>query len=157
MLAFWQVRLATVMKWMSIKGLSENDFRRLTGVKRNTFDKMLECLQESEKQRKSHGGRHKKISLEEMLLMTLEYLREYRTYFHIATSYNISESYAYKIIRWVENTLIKEPLFHLPGRKTLVKSDVEYQVVLVDASESPIQRPKKNNAATIQERRKDIL
>lgn len=109
------------MKWMSIKGLSENDFRRLTVVKRNTFDKMLECLQESEKQRKFHGGRHKKISLEEMLLMTLEYLREYRTYFHIATSYDVSESYAYKIIRCVESTLIKEALLHLPGRKSLVQ------------------------------------
>ena len=101
---------------MYIKGLSENDFRRLTGVKRNTFDNMLKCLQESEKQRKARGGRHKKISIEEMLLMTLEYLREYRTYFHLATSYDVSESYAYKIIRWVEKTLIKEPLFHLPGR-----------------------------------------
>ena len=145
------------MKWMSIKALNENDFRRLTGVKRGTFDKMLEFLQDAEKNRKSRGGRSKKISIEDMLLMTLEYLREYRTYFHIGTSYNVSESYAYKIIRWVENTLIKNPIFHLPGRKSLVKSDVEYQVVLVDASETPIQRPKKNNGITIQERRKDIL
>jgi hypothetical protein len=33
-----------------------------------------------------------KVSLENRLLMTLEYLREYRTYFHISRSYGLSES-----------------------------------------------------------------
>jgi hypothetical protein len=31
----------------------------------------------------------------------------------------------------------------LPGKKTLLKSDVEFEVVLIDAAESPIERPKK--------------
>jgi hypothetical protein len=44
--------------------------------------------------------------LEETLLMTLEYLREYRTYFHISQSYGLSEGYTYKLIKWVEDTLI---------------------------------------------------
>ncbi|HAT3882275.1 TPA: hypothetical protein JBA38_08915 [Legionella pneumophila] len=30
--------------------------------------------------------------MEERLLMTLEYLREYRTYFHISCGYGLSES-----------------------------------------------------------------
>ena len=77
--------------------------------------------------------------------MALEYIREYRTYFHIATNYGISESVAYKIIRWIENTLIKHPDFALPGRKALLKNDMEYEVVLVDASETPIERPKKKS------------
>jgi hypothetical protein len=77
--------------------------------------------------------------------MALEYIREYRTYFHIATNYGISESVAYKIIRWIEDTLIKHPDFALPGRKALLKSDMEYEVVLVDASETPIERPKKKS------------
>lgn len=87
--------------------------------------------------------------------MSLEYLREYRTYFHISKSYDISEGYAYKLIRWVEDTLIQSKLFSLPGRKALLKSEMKYEVVLVDASESPIQRPKKNNDISIRERRKD--
>ncbi|KJV97210.1 DDE superendonuclease family protein [Orientia tsutsugamushi str. UT76] len=33
-----------------------------------------------------------KLNLEEQLLMDLEYLREYRTYFHIGQNYGISES-----------------------------------------------------------------
>jgi len=77
--------------------------------------------------------------------MSLEYIREYRTYFHIATSYGISESVAYKIVRWVEDTLIKDPVFALPGRKALLKSDMEYEVLLIDASETPIERPKKKS------------
>ena len=68
----------------------------------------------------------------------------------------MSESYAYKLIRWVEDTLIKTDEFHLPGRKALLKSDVHYEIVLVDASESPIERPKKNRKSTTRVRKKDI-
>ena len=78
-----------------------------------------------------------------MLLMSLEYIREYRTYFHIGQSYGVSESTAYKTIRWVEDTLIKHPDFALPGGKKLLKNQREYQVVLIDTSQTPIERPKK--------------
>lgn len=66
--------------------------------------------------------------------MALEYLREYRTYFHIGQSYDISESSAYKAIRWIEDTLIKHPDVALPGKKVLVKSDIKYELVLSVAS-----------------------
>ncbi len=86
--------------------------------------------------------------------MALEYLREYRTYFHISRSYGISESACYRNIRWIEDTLIKDGTFSLPGRKALLKSDVEYEVVLIDATESPIERPKKNKSTSIPEKEK---
>ena len=107
---------------------------------------MLEILREADAKKKAKGGRKSKLSIEDQLLMALEYIREYRTYFHIATNYGISESVAYKIIRWVEDTLIKHPAFALPGRKVLLRSDIEYEVVLIDASESPIERPKKKGS-----------
>ena len=75
--------------------------------------------------------------------MALEYIREYRTYFHVSQSYGISESSCYKGIKWIEDTLIKHPDFALPARKVLLKSDMEYDVVLIDATETPIERPKK--------------
>jgi hypothetical protein len=75
--------------------------------------------------------------------MALEYIREYRTYFHVSKSYGVSESRAYDTIKWIEDTLIKHPEFALPGRKALLKSDIEYEVVLIDATERPIQGPKK--------------
>ena len=133
------------MKFETVKGLDEEKFRRLTGVKRTTFDKMVWILDQSIKSRATNKGRKKKLSIENMLLMTLEYIREYRTYFHISQSYSISESNAYKTVKWVEDTLIKHPDFALPGRKALLKSDMEYEVVLIDASETPIERPKKKS------------
>ena len=122
------------MRYNQIKELAGEKFRRLTGVKQATFDKMREILRQADKSKKAKGGRKNKLCLEDQLLVTLEYIREYRTYFHIGKSYGISESAAYKTIKWVEDTLIKHPDFALPGRKELLKSDVEYEVVLVDAT-----------------------
>jgi Helix-turn-helix of DDE superfamily endonuclease len=131
------------MKYEQIRNLLDEQFRRLTGIKRQTFEKMLKILEDDDKNKKIKGGRKNKLSLENQLLMALEYIREYRTYFHIAKSYGVSESTAYKTVRWVEGTLIKHPDFALPGRKALLKSNMEYEIVLVDASETPIERPKK--------------
>ncbi len=90
-----------------------------------------------------HRGRAPKLSIEDLLLATLEYLWEYRTYAHIVASYGIAESNIYRGIKWVENTLIQDITFSLPGRKAPLKSDMDYEVILVDAPESPIERPPK--------------
>lgn len=144
------------MKYKNLKKLSDEQFRRITGIKRKTFDLMILHLKEAEKKKKSKGGRSNKLSMENRLLMTLEYLREYRTYAHIAASYGISESNVYKNIKWIEDVLIKCDEFKLPGKKALLKSDYEFEVVLIDASESPIERPKKNNVNFTPERKSAI-
>jgi hypothetical protein len=144
------------MKYSRIQNMNDEGFRRLTGVKRKTFNRMIEILKEADAQKKKRGGRKNKLSIEDQLLLALEYLREYRTYFHIGQSYGISESAAYKASRWVENTLIKHPDFALPGRKALEKSDMQYEIILIDAAETPIERPKKNNGSSIQARKNDI-
>jgi hypothetical protein len=113
------------MKFETAKDLDDEKFRRLSGVKRPTFDKMVGILDQSIKTRKATSGRKRKLSLENSLLMTLEYIREYRTYFHVSQSYGVSESNTYKTVRWVEETLIKHPDFALPGRKALLKNDME--------------------------------
>lgn len=133
-------------KFEQIKNLSNQQFRRLTGVKRSTFDKMIEILDASEKMQKYRGGRPNTLSMGNRLLMALEYIREYRTFFHSGQSYGISESAAQRNIKWIENVLIKSKEFSLPGKKALLKSDNEFEVVLIDATETPIERPKKNNA-----------
>jgi transposase len=131
------------MKYEQIKELEEEKFRRLTGVKKGTFYKMVGILKEEEIKKKARGGRKNKLSMEDRLLMALEYIREYRTYFHVSQSYGVSESTAYDTIKWIEDTLIKHPDFALPGKKALLKSDMEYSGVLIDATETPIERPKK--------------
>ena len=133
--------------------LGEEQFRRLTGVEQPTFRKMLCILRREHRRKKAKGGSANALSVRKMLLMTLEYLREYRTYFHIAVAYRVSESTAYRVVRWTEDTLIKDGTFSLPGRKELLKSDADIEVVLVDVAETPVQRPKKNNADTTQARR----
>jgi hypothetical protein len=145
------------MKFGNLQKMSDAHFRRVTGVKRATFSKMHKVVEEAEKLKKSKGGRPNKLPIADRILMTLEYLREYRTYAHIGASYGLSESNTFEAIRWIENTLIKSKEFRLPGKKNLLKSDVEYEVILIDATESPIERPKKNSANFIPEKRKDIL
>jgi len=144
------------MKIKHLKKISDEQFRRVVGVKRETFNVMLNALEEAQKIKKAKGGRPNKLSLADMLLMALEYLREYRTYAAIGVSYGLSESNAYQAIRWVENVLIKRDEFKLPGKKALQRSDTEFEIVLIDVTESPIQRPKKNSASFIQEKRNDI-
>jgi uncharacterized Fe-S cluster-containing radical SAM superfamily protein len=85
-----------------IKVLKDEKFRRLTGVKPQTFEKMVNILRLAHQEKKARGGRKNKLTIEDQLLMALEYLREYRTYFHVSQSYGVSESNAYKIIRWIE-------------------------------------------------------
>jgi len=146
-----------MMKFEQVRDEARETFRRLTGIKRKTFDMMIIILRQAEAVLKAAGGKPNKLVVENRLLMALEYLREYRTYFHISRSYGISESTCYRNIRWIEDTLIKNGTFSLPGRKALLKSDVEYELVLIDATETPIERPKKNKSAIIRVKRRDIL
>ena len=78
------------MKYENIKEYTDEKFRRICGMKRKTFEKALEILsakyaeEHSRNARKS--GRKPKLCMEDKLLATLEYLREYRTMAHIAAS-----------------------------------------------------------------------
>ena len=107
------------MRYDCLKEFKDEEFLRLTGVKRSTFEKMVDILKEAESSKKLLGGRPNRLSIEDQLLMALEYIREYRTYFHVGASYQISESACYRNIRWIEDVLIKHPDFALPGRKAL--------------------------------------
>jgi hypothetical protein len=140
-----------------IKTLADETFRRLPGVLPGTFEKMIEILRKAHKQKKQKGGRPNKLSIEDMLLISLEYWREYRTYFHIGISYGLSESNTYQTIKWVENVLIKDGTFSLPGKKALLESDTEYEIILIDATETKIERPKRGKNSGIPERRNDTL
>lgn len=94
--------------------------------------------------------------MEEQILMTLEYLREYRTYFHIAKDWGVYESTAFRVIRKVEDILIKSSIFKLPGKKKLLDSEAEHKVIVIDVTESTIERPKKTRKDTIQEKKETI-
>lgn len=137
-----------------MQNLRDEDFKRLSGVHRKTFDKMMEILAEAEKIKKKQGGKPSKLCLQDELLMTLEYLREYRTFFHVSKSWGISESTCHRKVVWIEDILVKSNEFSLPKRKELLDNN-EFEVILVDATESPIERPKRNQKKFTQERKKD--
>ncbi len=135
-------------------------FKRLTAVKRNTFEKMVEVVQEQIALGRKHPtrGAPAKASVEDQLLMLLLYYREYRTFLHTATTYGYSESQGWRIVRRMEDILIKSGVFRLPGKKALLRMEgaVLGKIVVVDVGESPVERPKKSSGAITQAKRKGI-
>src|ERR1041385_3918050 len=127
------------MGYETIQQLKETDFKRLTGVQRETFETMLAVVEKGLRD----FGRPTKLSRADQLLLTLLYWREYRTEFHLAQSDGISEATVCRTIQKVENALVRSGKFRLPGKKALQPSNTVYEVVLVDVSEQPIERPKK--------------
>lgn len=143
------------MNYEQIRHLKPEQFKRLCGVHPETFKQMVSVLKAAEQQKQP--GRPNKLSREDQILMTLGYWREYRTYFHIAQSWGINESTAYRLIRKVEDCLINSRAFSLPGKKKLLEPDQEIDVVVVDVTESPIERPKKSRDGFTVGRKSDIL
>jgi len=142
------------MFYHKVKLLKATRFRRLTGVQKGTFAKMVEALTSAEKEKYSkHGGRTPQLCMEDRLLMALMYWRENRTYFHVAQAYGVSDNCCWSTIRWIENALIQSGVFRLPGKKKLVEDGADFEVVLIDATETPVERPKKSSAAAIPERK----
>ena len=80
-----------------IKDYTNEEYRRITGVKRKTFEKMVEILSAAYKAKHQRRGRKSKLSIGNMLLATFGYLWEYRTYAHIEARYGLDESNIYHI------------------------------------------------------------
>ncbi|MBE9170524.1 IS5/IS1182 family transposase, partial [Pleurocapsales cyanobacterium LEGE 06147] len=64
------------MTYEQVKSLKPEDFKRLWGVRLDTFNQMLEVVR-SPSQPKQKTGRPSQLSPEDQLLMRLEYWREY--------------------------------------------------------------------------------
>lgn len=143
------------MKWQILEHISDSKFQRLTGVKRSSFKEMLTVIDTAKPAGKK--GRPSKLSNADKLLMMLMYYREYRSFCHISVTYGISEPQTGRIIRSMEDLLIKSKRFHLLGKKKLQEEGNNFEVIVVDVTESPIERPKKNKRNIIQEKRKGIL
>ena len=139
--------------------VNEENFKRVVGVKKSTFKVMVNEYKKAEEERKKGhkiGGRKPKLCEEDRVLFMLEYYREYRTLYHMGLDYGISEGQASKVVKDVEHVLIKSGQFSLPSKRVLYEADSEIEFVLIDATESPIQRPKKRKSDTILEKRSNI-
>lgn len=147
------------MYYKDIQHIKDIDFRRLVGVKRSVFEQMVSVVTEYKEQHRKHpsSGRPPKLGIADQVLVMLMYYREYRTFFHVGSSYGLSEGQCHRVVTKIEAILIASKLFHIPGKKKLTGGGVEFEVVIVDVTESPVERPKKNNASIIQARKRDIL
>lgn len=148
------------MRYTEIQHLKPVIFKRLTGVHLNTFREMLKVILEYKCKYRKHPSRGRpayKMSAEDNLLMLLMYYREYRTFLHISKTYGISEMQCWRVITGLERILLQSKTFHLPGKKALHQSENNFEVIVVDVSEHPVERPKKNSERTILEKRKGTL
>jgi predicted DNA-binding protein YlxM (UPF0122 family) len=103
-------------------------FKRLYGVKPDTFEKMKSILQKEYDRLHSSGGKPPTLTVEDKLYISLKYLREYRTMDSIAADYGVGKSTVCQSIQWVENTLAKDKTFSLPGKRFLKRKSaaIEY-------------------------------
>ena len=134
--------------------LNNVDFKQIIGVKRETFAAMVEVLTAEYLLKHARGGRKPKLTLEEQLIMTLKYLRQYVTQKELAYEFEVGEATVHDTIVWVEDMLVKDDRFKLPGKKVLLEDD-SIEVILVDVMECPIERPKKNSDSGIPGKRRN--
>lgn len=136
------------MSYKQVENLKPTEFKRLCGVTSEVFLEMVKVIK-AEKVLAKKSGRPSKLSCEDQVLMTLEYWREYRTYFHMGTNWGLDETSVLRIVRKVENILIKSGLFNVGGKKQLYAQDSEIEILVVDVAEHEIERPKKSRKDTI--------
>lgn len=141
------------MFYADVHLLKPSVFKRLTGVSQDAFCAMSAALEKH----LPTFGRPPKLCREDRLLMTLMYWREYRTYAHIAQTYGLSESAVCRTICAIEDALLRSGEFTLPGKKVLTKSNLVFEVVVVDATECPVERPKKSRSAPTAARKSATL
>jgi hypothetical protein len=141
------------MSYEQVKDLPPAEFKRYCGVQPGTFRRMVGVVSNHLSKKRRVSGRPTRLAVEDQVLMTLEYWREYRTFFHIATSWGLHEPSVWRTIRRVEDILTKSRAFRLPGKKKLQPADHEIEFVVVDVAETPVERPKKSNSLTTAARR----
>ena len=136
--------LAQQMNYEATHSLSAPKFKRRFGVQRATFKRMVKAVK-TQLPGLRHRGRPAKLSIADQILVALEYWREYRTYFHIATDKGVSELTVCRI----ETQIMGSGLFRIPGKKRLVRGFARPDLVVIDVTETPIERPKKKYYATV--------
>jgi hypothetical protein len=57
---------------------------------------------------------------------------------------------------WVENTLVRDGTFRLPGKNCLISGENKPETIVIDVAESPIERPQKNSENIIPARKNVI-
>ena len=137
------------MRFHEVREYGAAQFYRLTGVRREVFELMVGLVTAS----RSGRGRPSRLSVPDQLLLVLCYWREYRSQFHVASSFGVSEATVCRTVKKIEGALLQDKRFHLPGKKARHDGSLDLTVIVVDASEQRIERPQKNSVAATPERK----
>ncbi len=78
------------MTYEDVKNLTDGDFKRLCGVTKETFAAMCEVVIEAKQLHRR--GRKSNLSIENQVLLTVSFWREYRTLFHLGRDWQLHES-----------------------------------------------------------------
>ena len=140
------------MRYENAKKLKDGEFKRLCGVKKETFIEMCEIVQVAES--RERRGRKPKLSVQNQVLLTLIFWREYRTMFHLGQDWGIHEANVSRLVRKIEDILIKSKKFSLPSKRRLLEENA-LTYTIVDVTEMTIERPKKNKSDVTAEKRSD--
>ncbi|OKH28739.1 transposase family protein [Chroogloeocystis siderophila] len=143
------------MRYREMEHLSKPKLKRLCRVSRETFSEMVAVLRPHVDRQGQRGGQAK-LSVEDQLLVALEYWREYRSQFHIGVSWGVHETTVGRIVRKVEDLLVKCGKFRLPSQRQLSQPGWEWKVMVVDVGEIEIERPQKPTAAKLARVNQDL-
>jgi hypothetical protein len=133
-----------------IAKLPDEKYQVLFGVSKATFEAMYSLLDKAYTEMRKNGGRKRKLSVLDMLVIMLGYYHDYRTMENIAFDYDVHKQRVCEAIAWVEQVLIKDGSFSLPSKRELVKADTEIVIAIVDVTECETERPQKNRGNHIQ-------
>ena len=122
----------------------EGKYHTIFGVKKATFDAMLAILEHAYTKMRKKGGRKRKLSVLDMLVVWFAYYHDYRAMENIAFDYFCHKQRICEAIAWVEETLVKDGTFALPSKRELCKEGTDIIIAIVDATECETERPQKN-------------
>ncbi len=127
------------MKYKKLKKMKDNKFKRAVGIPRVLFEILVMVLEPHFKEKQSKGGPKPKLCIEDILVMTLTYYRDYPTFFSLGNMFGLDESNAHRWVNWTELILF----IAFEGIIDIQLLD-EFSEQLVDVTECAIQRPKDN-------------
>lgn len=135
--------------------LPEEKYLVTFGIRKPTFDAMYEILKKAYKEMRKKGGRRRKLSVLDMLVIMLSYYHDYRTMENIGFEYGMHKQRICEAIAWVEQTLIKDGTFSLPSKRELVKENSTISIAIIDVTEQETERPKYKQKASYSGKKND--
>lgn len=118
-------------------------FRRLTGVDIALFSEMTKKIRPLWRDRRDNfekGGRNHKLSgVDNHLLALLLYYRCYVTYEFLSFFFDSDETTVMRSVKRIEKMAAR--VIHIEKNRGVSREDTEY--LILDATEQPVQRPKK--------------